>query len=254
VEYHPAHRVLHFITQFFNFECLQCRLGDRRPHSIGSTVHGRPKYTPVTHKSINMADYFTTTSADGVRFKLNRDGTWEPDITPISNDGIRFRQSDWGDSFSQVKAAEAAEPAYEDSDALIYKSQVGGFPTCSHFYFVKEMLYLGIYNFTQEHADNNRFVSDFETLESLLTTKYGKPMKVNDIWLNDLYKDDYAERGLAVAAGHHSIFISWEDEKSTLTLQLTGDNYQIKLTIIYQSKRLQALAAAADEREKLAGL
>jgi hypothetical protein len=201
-----------------------------------------------------MVKFFTAISEDGIRFQLNSDGTWEPDTTPISKDGIRFRSNEWGDSMSQVKAAEAVEPAGEGSDSLVYKSQVCGFPTHLSFCFVKGMLNVGFYTFKQEHADNNRFISDFETLGNLLTSKYGKPIAIDDIWINNTFKDDYAERGLAVAIGHHSMFFSWEDEESTLRLQLTGDNHQINLVLIYQSKRLQALADAEDEREKLIGL
>lgn len=201
-----------------------------------------------------MTDYFTAISEDGVRFKLKNNGTWEPDTTLVSDELIRFRSSDWGDSIAKIKAVEGQDPIHETDDFLAYKTSVGGFPADMYFHFVNGLFYMSIYSFAQEHADNNRFLSDLETLQSLLTTKYGKPLKVNDVWLNDLYEDDYAERGLAVAIGHHVIFVSWEDEGSILRLQLTGDNHQIKLNLIYQSKRLKVLADAADEREKLVGL
>lgn len=201
-----------------------------------------------------MADYFVAISEDGVRFKLKSDGTWEPDTTPQSEDAIRFRTSNWGNSIVEVKDSEQAEPLFEDTEALMYEVSIGGFPAKLVYRFVNGMLCKGIYRFEQEHAEKNSFIEDFETLKKLLTLKYGEPFEVNDFWLNDLYKDDYSARGLAVSCGHRAMFSLWQDADTTITLQITGDNYEIGLRIFYTSKRLESLEAAASERAKLDGL
>jgi hypothetical protein len=201
-----------------------------------------------------MADYFTAISEDGVRFKLNQDNSWEPDITPMSKDGIRFRSSNWGDSVSQVIAAEQEEPRYGNSDAITYEVNVGGLPALSHFYFTKGMLHQGIYGFTKVHIDNNLFFSDFESLSGLLRTKYGEPVKVDDFWESDYFKDNYDERGRAVELGHHSICITWDDAGTTLQLQLAGYKNQIMLNLVYKSKRFQSLAYSEDAKKMLVGL
>ena len=123
-----------------------------------------------------------------------------------------------------------------------------------YFYFVNGMFYMSIYSFAQEHADNNKFITDLYALEKLLSTKYGNPFEANEYWLNDRYKDDHAYHGIAVALGHYSIFRSWQDAETTLTLQLTGDNHEIRLSLIYKSTRLQSLAAAKRESDMLDGL
>lgn len=202
-----------------------------------------------------MADSFVAISEDGVRFKLKRDGTWEPDIAPATGkERIRFRSSDWGDSVAQTKVAEKLEPLHEVSDYLLYEAQVGGFPANLSFQFVNDMLHTTYYDFKQEHADRNDFLADFESLKKLMSIKYGKEDEIKDFWHNELYRDDYAERGLAIAAGHHSIFVKWCDAETDIILQIAGDNYVISLGIIYRSKRLQVLADAALEQAKLVGL
>lgn len=201
-----------------------------------------------------MADYFTATSEDGVRFKLNQDGTWAPDITTISNECIQFRSSNWGDNIAQVKSEEAVEPIHETDAWLMYETQIAGFPVNLSFRFISGMLKSGFYHFKQEHSDNNDFIFDFETLNKLLTIKYGAPNETKDYWFNDMFRDDYSRRGMAIASGHHSRYFLWSDEQTTLTLQLRGDNYEIYLSALYESKSLKPLADAADEREKLVGL
>lgn len=201
-----------------------------------------------------MADYFVAISEDGVRFKLNRDGSWEPDTKLASNESIRFRKINWGDNIAHVKASEVDEPVFEDGNRLMYDASVGGFPVRLSFRFVNGMCCGGIYGFKQEHADRNSFIDDFETLKRLLTVKYGTPFAINDIWLNDLYRDDYSERGMALASGHHSIYALWQDDETRMMLQITGDNYEINLYIFYTSKRLEPLDEAEREQVQLIGL
>jgi hypothetical protein len=203
-----------------------------------------------------MADYFVAISEDGVRFKLKRDGTWEPDVAveTESTNGIRFRSSNWGECITEVKKAEKGKPEHETDDWLLYRTQIAGFPADLSFNFVNGMLFLGMYVFKQEHTDDNKFLDDFESVQALLTTKYGAPHEIKDIWLNDLYRDDYEARGMAVSRGDHSIFVNWIDDETSITLQLTGDNYEIRMGVLYRSNRLEPLAKAAMEREKLEGL
>jgi hypothetical protein len=201
-----------------------------------------------------MAEYFVATSEDGVRFKLNNDGSWQLDTTPANKECLRFRSSNWGDSVAKIKAVEGQDAVHETDDFLIYEAHVGGFPANLVFKFINGMFHSGWYSFKQEHSDTNDFLNDFESLKNLMTIKYGKEVEIKDYWFNDLFRNDYAERGMAISRGDHSIFIKWNDSETDITLQITGDNYEINLMLIYKSKRLQALADAASEREKLVGL
>ncbi len=201
-----------------------------------------------------MADYFVAISEDGVRFKLKRDGTWEPDKTPQNKGALRFRKCNWGDGVEDVKATESAEPDEFLDDLLLYEFHVGGFPVSATFHFVNGLLHLGMYRFKQEHTDDNKFIDDFESLQTLLTSKYGKPKEITDVWLNDLFRDDNEKRGTAVSRGDHVIFVKWNDDETSITLQLTGDNYEIRMAAIYRSIQLEPLAEAVREREKLEGL
>jgi hypothetical protein len=70
-------------------------------------------------------------------------------------------------------------------------------------------------------------------------------------WQSDLYQDDPNEWGFAVSHGDLSIFTSWEDADSKITLGLHGDNFEVHLGIDYESKKLQAFAAAIRDKKTL---
>jgi hypothetical protein len=134
-----------------------------------------------------------------------------------------------------------------------YKKQVGG---RLHWYaHVFVMLKLTQHQHTQSSTYRQRGLEGARSCvhcgcgsAAFASTKTHRPL------LHASRRDDSIERGLAVSAGHHSIFITWEDPRTTITLQLTGDKYEISLMLIYRSKQLQALADDASERGKLAGL
>lgn len=204
-----------------------------------------------------MADSFVAISEDGVRFKLNNDGTWEPDMAlETGKECIRFRSSNWGDSVAKVKAAEPNDPVSEIEDWLTFATQVGSFPAELRLNFVNDMLCAGVYGFMQEHADINDFLVDFESLERLLIAEHGESSEKNDYWLNELFKKDFSCRGLAYASGHHVTQRKWKNGAVEINLQIGSDNYRngIKLLLSYESKRHQQLAVAALERQSLVGL
>jgi hypothetical protein len=146
---------------------------------VDRAVRGWSAHTPITYRGINVADFFTAISEDGVRFKLNRNGTWEPDISLSVSAHFQFRSSRWGDSIFQVKKAEEGEPTYENSErlehTLAYDSHVAGFRALTFFRFFNGICYSGSYGI-QPNSDNKiEFFDAFWTLEDLLSAKYGQP-------------------------------------------------------------------------------
>ena len=108
--------------------------------------------------------------------------------------------------------------------------------------------------FLVEHSNKNRYIDDFYDLKALLIKKYGEPAFNIIHWDNDLYKDSEQDYGLAVAIGHLEYFTRWETDKTTIRLDLYGDNYDIYLSLDYTSKEYEDLLNKADEEEDLSGL
>lgn len=180
-----------------------------------------------------MTDFFTAISEDGVRFKLNQDGTWAPDISPSVSAHFQFRSSRWGDSIFQVKTAEGGEPTYENSErleqTLVYDSHVAGFRAFTFFRFFNGMCCSGSYDIKPNPANKIEFFDAFCTLEDMLTVKYGQP--------NDLYAP--SEHQLALAMGSDPKFSKhWQDDQTSIQLKLCNVNkLNTNLYVFYSSKR-----------------
>lgn len=200
-----------------------------------------------------MTFFVSAVSPDGQRFKILENGTWEKDGS-VATGKIAFRSSCWGDSIEAVKNAEKAELLTEDPDYLAYKTTVAGLSAMFFFRFVDGRLVTGSYKIDEPHANNNAFLNDFESLKKLLQTKYGPASSSDVFWNNDLYQDNYAEWGMAISCGHVSFFDVWEDKETHLELQLTGDNYEVSLRLLYRSEALKCLADAHREKNLLDGL
>lgn len=201
-----------------------------------------------------MTDFFIAISEDGIRFRLNRDFTWEPETDVIQAAPGGFRSSNWGDSLQQVKAAESDSAILEDTDFLAYETRAAGADVLLTFTFVNGMLAKGGYKFNQEHSENNDYYYDFERVKGLLVKKYGPPVLSKEYWFNDLFREDPLNKGAAISCGHHSLLERWEDDATAIELWLTGDNFKIEHRLSYQSKRLESLLNSQIEQKQLVGL
>ena len=208
---------------------------------------------------------------DGRTVILRSDGQWkyQDEETQPSESEYDFRKVAWGMSKNAVKSAETDSPVHESDESLGYGTNVAGLPCGLHYQFSRNRLAQASYFFTITHSNDNDYIDDFHKLEDLLEKKYGrveppstgtpKPRRLNpsayqstsQTWKNSLYKDDPENWGLAVAAGHLVYRASWETERTSITLVLWGDNYEIFLAIAYEGKELSESFRKAQERSGL---
>jgi hypothetical protein len=62
------------------------------------------------------------------------------------------------------------------------------------------------------------------------------------IWSNPLYRDDLAQHGFGVSIGHLTKLTAWRTPTTQLGVIMSGDNYEISITVSYQSIALRDLA------------
>lgn len=152
-----------------------------------------------------------------------------------------FRKAAWGMSMAEVVASEGREPDQRADGLLIYKDRIDQFDCHAGFVFVADQLVRGTYLIGVEHVNDTLYLSDYAELKDLLTKKYGKPEEDETIWLNDLYRDDPADWGRAIAVGHLAQYTIWQTQSTTIHLALQGDNFDVSLRIEYVSKAHQGL-------------
>jgi len=150
-----------------------------------------------------------------------------------------FRQTNWGMSKEQVKAAEKNKIAIENEEVIAMdRVQVDKKECIYVYFFLEDKLYRVGYSFMEEHTNKNFYIDDYEGLKEILTKKYGEPKIDKVIWKNDLFKSDKQDWGTAVSMGHLEYFSSWETPTTYINLGLNGDNYKISLTLGYESREL----------------
>jgi hypothetical protein len=158
-----------------------------------------------------------------------------------------FRKTLWGMSKGQVKKTEENEFIKEEKgggdaaglDFLSYKADVGGTNSVIVYYFAKDSLTRARYIVLASHSDYNLYIDDYIKIKNNLTEKYGAPARDQEIWSNNLYKDDASKSGMAVAAGHLAYVAEWYPIETAIQLLLRGDNFKLSLTVEYSSDKLR---------------
>jgi hypothetical protein len=162
-----------------------------------------------------------------------------------------FRKTSWGMSRPQVKAVEPSKLIKEDDQGLFYSSELSGFgDVLIGYIFVEGKLVRASYVSEVRHTNSNAFIDDFIKIKSMLTDKYGKPESDNVVWLDDLYKDDPDNWGMAVSAGHLVYDAAWKTKTTKILEKLKGDNFDVTLIVQYTSLELGGLEDAKDKEKK----
>jgi len=196
------------------------------------------------------------TAEDGRKVLLKDDGTWTyvEEQHVVATENPDFRNASWGMSMQQVMATEAGEPASKDGTSLVYLVTVASLSCGAVYTFVDGKLAYGGYVFSVQHSNRNGYIDDYEKIKGLLSQKYGTPAMDRTVWLNDLYKDDKDDWGMAIAVGHLTYYTSWNLPHTTVLQALKGDNYEITHLIRYSSTELAEATEAADRKNNLEGL
>lgn len=162
--------------------------------------------------------------------------TYTPqDTNPLPDDGLtEFRGYAWGTSVDEIKASEGT-PDYEDDESLGYTGvEVAGNDAYAYYFFNNESLYKGGYAIINNYVDETKHIDDFMALKSLLTEKYGQPHTDDVVWLDDLWKENSADWGIALISGDLQYTARWSVETTDITLSLSGENYSINFLLIYK--------------------
>lgn len=186
-----------------------------------TTVSTTKKTTTTKKKNSTM----TTTTSEKT-----------PDYSVTAPKNFTFRNTFWGMSKEEVKKGETASIIDENEKSILYGEVEVANKTAELLYnFTDDKLSDAIYIFDIEHTNYNLYIEDYNLLLSKLSKKYGEPDYNEEIWSNDLFKDDESDWGLAVSVGDLSYQALWKNNDTVVVLVLIGDNYDIDLCVSYYS-------------------
>lgn len=145
-----------------------------------------------------------------------------------------FRNTKWGMTKEQVKNSEEISIFDEDDSNLLYEGLTVSNMNASLMYtFDSDHLYRGFYKFEESHTSYNLYITDYENLVKALTEKYGAPKWDRTKWIDNLWEGDKNDLGMAVATGGLIYGALWETPTTKITVNLIGDNFDIRLTCTY---------------------
>ena len=111
-------------------------------------------------------------------------------------------------------------------------------------------MFRGKYVFLEDHSNDYSYIIDFKQIGNILKDKYGFT-ETEEIWMNDLYKDDPDEYGLAVAAGHLMMSHSYEFTNMSINHILIGDNFDISHALEYSDQVISETVEKAGKSKTL---
>ncbi len=166
-----------------------------------------------------------------------------------------FRKTNWGMSMEEVAEAEnALELQYGDSPlpGESYEAKVGGLDCYINYYYIGDKLTSAEYEFSYEATLEYLCINNYSHLKEKLVEKYGEPIRDEDIWIDDLYKDNPKNWGRAVARNHLLRYAQWETPNTKITIILAGDEYgNIALKIKYRSQQIKEFEEEFTAKEVL---
>jgi hypothetical protein len=111
-----------------------------------------------------------------------------PGTNPAPSADYTFRNTVWGMTIDDVIGSEGRAPDDSDQASLLYNDESVLNMDCSVFYsFSDGKLTDGMYTIDQMHTNENDYITDYQTIVSALTEKYGQPLVSNENWKSDLF-------------------------------------------------------------------
>lgn len=159
----------------------------------------------------------------------------EDNITSEEKREGDVRSAKFGDSMEIVEQYEEGEPYEHTGDTLLYETELNGFTTTIGYSFNEnDQLYSVLYLINEEHTNYNLYCSDYESINDILTEKYGKPAS-EDVNKSSLY-EYCSDAGEALSLGQVVFVTKWELENMNITHVLINDNSILHM-ISYDSKK-----------------
>ena len=143
---------------------------------------------------------------------------------------------------------------FSEGTGLGYKEKLLGLDTTLFYMFHNDKLWRAAYLLEEEHHNKNLYVNDYNKIVSQLKEKYGKPTKEETVWSKDLYRGDASNIGMAYSIGDVTSFAEWKKDDLEIYTEISGDNFKIKVRLIYTNIKLEKEYRDAEKKKQLGNI
>ncbi|OBQ55249.1 hypothetical protein [Halodesulfovibrio spirochaetisodalis] len=162
-----------------------------------------------------------------------------------------FRKTNWGMTKQEVKQSETANLVTELGDALMFEDYLLQREYEIIYVFVKNKLVRAKYVLKDKYSNENMYLFAYREMSNVLTKKYGTPIGDEKFWSNSLYKDDIEKHGFAVSIGHLLQYQEWVLPETDISLNMQGNNYEVRCAVEYKSTKFRSLEEALEEKKNM---
>lgn len=170
------------------------------------------------------------------------------------------RSAKWG--MSRTEAREALKDEFGDglkegpNGALYGRGRAGPFDAMIGYAFTQDQLAWVKVKLTDEDHNQNAYIDRYNRLKTLLSKKYGKPVKDEQLWSarKKAYGADVSQWGFAVSAGYLTLFSQWRTPHTEVFLACRGKNFKSWVVVEYLSRALKFKVRAQQEKKRLKSL
>jgi hypothetical protein len=157
------------------------------------------------------------------------------------SEAASFRDCDWGDSESKIRATESANFLAESlfgvgSKDFIFNDRVAGLDAFVIYLLDHDRLAQAKYFFPQEYIESNLYLEDFARVERILREENGQPAESGEIWRDGALKGR-EDPGRMIAVGELTLRSRWANDDTEILHVLKGDSLDIDHEVVYVSKR-----------------
>lgn len=181
----------------------------------------------------------------------------EEEKEPEINDPGPFdlRKVRFGMTKEEVSKRESKKNlVFSEGTGLGYKEKLLGLDTTLFYMFHNDKLWRAAYLLEEEHHNKNLYVNDYNKIVSQLKEKYGKPTKEETVWSKDLYRGDASNIGMAYSIGDVTSFAEWKKDDLEIYTEISGDNFKIKVRLIYTNIKLEKEYRDAEKKKQLGNI
>lgn len=161
---------------------------------------------------------------------------------PVAAD---FRGFAWGSPPTAITSGEPGELVAGMPSQLIYRAELGDIQTLLTYRFPEGRLVQARHLNRSRHDDRGRYIADYGRLKAWLEARHGKPRTDTVTWGNDLFRDDPARHGDAIAAGHAVHYARWVTDETEIVMTLHGERYQVVHEVVFTEAASAGESAAA---------
>lgn len=152
-----------------------------------------------------------------------------------------FRGLKWGMSPVEVLENEKAHFFENVDGAFVFVDSLEGIPVTITHRFFEEQLWQTRIRALKTYIDYDSHIADYTIFKDLMVYLYGEPQRERNIWRSRRLQNRPDLYGIAIKQGSLSFLANWYTAESDIQLGLSGRNFFVDLSIIFEYRRLKSL-------------